>query len=171
MIAVLLTGCYNTPDTADPLFVVESPIGAFPKLVELETDFFDLTDLENSAYAHTVDFVDGQGGLGVNVYNVYYSYKAEGEEETDWRLFRSIGAREFIVRPETNQIGFDLMIRFSEIADSLGINDFSTFSTEDEFNFRTELEKSDGRIFSSANSTPVITNAFGGIWDFRVLIE
>jgi hypothetical protein len=30
------------------------------------------------------------------------------------------------------------------------------------------VPKTDDRVFSSLNSTPVITNAFEGLWDFRV---
>jgi hypothetical protein len=167
LLAFSFTSC-NSTDFSDPPLDNTFGVGAFPKLVNLETDFFDFNDLENSAYVHSVDFVDGWNGQDVSEYRVYLSYEQAGQQETELTLFRTIESSEFILRAETNQVGIDLMIPFAEVAAFLEIDNLQAFSTEDRFNFRTELVKNDGRTFSSINSTPAITNAFGGIWDFGV---
>ncbi len=159
-----------TPEriTVGENFQEQTTLGAFPKLVSVETDFFDFRDLENATYAHSVDFIDGAKGRDVSEYRIYLSYEPLGQEGTMLELFRTVTSQEFITRPETEQIGFDLVIPFPEVAAFLGVDDLSDFSLEDEFNFRTEIVKFDDVVFSSINSTPVITNAFEGIWNFEV---
>jgi hypothetical protein len=173
LLAFTLTSCFQTDNdrVVDFLPTPNTPFGAFPKLIAVESDAFDFNDLENSSYSHSVDFIDGAGGLQVSEYRIFVSYQQLDSIESLPVLLRNVQSRSFFLRPETNQIGLDLTISFAEVADALGIDDFSAFSTEDRFNFSTELVKSDGRLFSSLNSRPAITNSLGGIWDFRVKAE
>lgn len=168
LLAFTFFGCMEKSTFFGDTFQEFSSYGAFPRLVEVESNFFDFADLENATYAHSVDFVDGQEGKGVSEYRIYLSYERPDLDTTSFALFRTVESREFITRPETGQLGFDLIIPFSEVATFLGIDDLSDFSLQDGFNFRTEIISSNERVFSSLNSTPAITNAFGGLWDFRV---
>gem|GEM_PF-2104585 len=168
VIALIVIGCTPERFTISEEFQEQTTLGAFPKLVDVETDFFDFSDPENAAYAHSVDFIDGAEGRDVSEYRIYLSYEPLGQPDTVQELFRTVTSREFITRSETGQLGFDLVIPFSEVADFLGLDALSDFTVEDKFNFRTEIVKFDNRVFSSLNSTPAITNAFEGLWNFEV---
>jgi hypothetical protein len=171
-LALLLTftffGCIEERSSFGENFQEFSTVGAFPKLVALESNFFDFSDLENATYAHSVDFVDGREGKEVEKYRIYISYQQPDQDTMSFELFRTVGSHEFVTRSGTDQLGFDLIIPFPEVATFLGISDLSDFSSEDEFNFQTEIVRADERVFSSLNSTPAITNSFGGLWNFKV---
>jgi hypothetical protein len=152
-----------------PDYTIE--VGAFPKLINIESGEFDLSDLVNSEYIHSVDFIDGNGGLNVHEYLIYISTEQPGQQETVWELFRTVESREFMQGVESNQVGHNLVIPFSEVAAFLEVEDLSVFSSGDSFSFRTELTKQAGRVFSSSNSTPSINNNVGAIWDFQVEIN
>lgn len=168
LMAFALFSCNEEKNFYGENFNDHSSIGAFPKLLTIASNSFDFTDLENAVYSHSVDFIDGKEGKEVVEYRIYLSYEQPDQDTTSLELFRTIRSQEFSSRPGTNQLGFDLIIPFSEVATFLGINDLSDFSAGDGFYFHTELVRADERVFSSLNSSPAITHAFEGFWDFRV---
>ena len=146
--------------------------GAFPRLVELRTGEYDLNDLENSTYDMEVDFVDNAEGEDIAEYRLYVVFddnttgSGRPDYSSDEVLVRSYTPTDFRAGPNGN-LGVDVSIPFTEVAQLADVPLDSIFAG-DRFQFRAEVEKEDGRVFSSSNSTPAITNAFGGIFDFNV---
>ncbi|MTB51807.1 hypothetical protein [Lewinella sp. W8] len=168
--AIVLTGC--TDEELAPVVTQDTLLfGAFPRLQELRAAEFDLADLAGSAYSMTVDFVDNAGGDLVGQYNVYVAFDDNnpdnGDLSTETMLWKSFTAADFSAQ-STGNLGLDVEIPFSEIAAFVGAGNAGDVISGDRFLFRTEIVHSDGRVFSSDNSTPAITNAFGGIWNFNV---
>ena len=168
---LLFTGCED--EDSSPIIVFdELEIGAFPRLQELRTAEFDLANLNSSVYEHVVDFVDGNGGQNVAQYNVYVSFddnnEGNGTIDGESMLYRSVTPSEFTLNDETGNLGFTLTIPFSDVAQFVGAGNDGDVVSGDRFQFTTEIVTEDGTVFSSANSTPAVTNAFRGIWNFNV---
>jgi hypothetical protein len=146
--------------------------GAFPFLVEVRSGVYDLANLSSSAYEMDVYFVDNAQGNDVAQYNIFVSFDdnnlANGDDGTGRTLFKSFGPSDFAPLGDKGNLGLTVTIPFNEIAAFVGVAGDAVISG-DRFQFTTEITKEDGRVFSSANSTPAITNAFGGIFDFNVL--
>lgn len=169
--AILTTGCTN-PEKG-PILTQETLLfGAFPFLNELKTAEFDLANLSSSAYEMDVYFVDNEGGTAVAQYNLYVSFDDNnpdnGDLSTPSTLYKSFGPSDFSTLGSKGNLGLTVRIPFAEIASFVGAGSAGDVISGDRFQFRGEIVHSDGRVFSSANSTPAITNAFGGIWNFNV---
>lgn len=169
--AILTTGCAD-PEKG-PILTQETLLfGAFPFLNELKTAEFDLADLSGSAYEMDVYFVDNEGGTAVAQYNLYVSFDDNnpdnGDLSTPSTLYKSFGPSDFSTLGSKGNLGMTVRIPFSEIASFVGAGAAGAVVSGDRFQFRGEIRHSDGRVFSSANSTPAIVNAFGGIWNFNV---
>jgi hypothetical protein len=169
--AFVFTGC--TDEELAPVVTQETLLfGAFPRLQELRAAEFDLADLTGSAYSMTVDFVDNAGGDLIAQYNIYVAFDDNnpdnGDLSTETTLWKSFTPADFSPNATTGNLGLDVEIPFSEIAAFVGAGADGAVVSGDRFQFRTEIVHSDGRVFSSDNSTPAITNAFGGIWNFNV---
>ena len=172
LLAVVVVGCAD--DELQPAVTQDTLLfGAFPRLVELRTGEFDLADLQNSAYEMEVDFVDNAGGADIAQYKVYVAFddNSTGAGRPDYSTesaeFRVYTPADFTEGPNGN-LGLTVNIPFTEVAAFAGVPVDSIFSG-DRFQIRTEVVKTDGRVFSSANSTPAITNAFGGLFNFNVV--
>ena len=172
LLTLVVAGCAD--DELSPIVTQDNLLfGAFPRLVELRAGEYDLNDLENSSYNMEVDFVDNANGEDVAEYRLFVEFddnttggSRPDYSSTDEILVRTYTPQDFRAGPNGN-LGVDVMIPFSEVADLAGVPLDSVFAG-DRFQFRAELEKTDGRVFGSTNSTPAVTNAFGGIFDFNV---
>lgn len=169
--AITMAGCED-PDSA-PVVTQETLLfGAFPFLVDVRSGVYDLANLSSSAYEMDVYFVDNAQGADVAQYNVYVAFDdnnlANGDNGTERTLFKSFGPSDFAALGDKGNLGMTLTITFNEIAAFVGVANDAVISG-DRFQFSTEVVKEDGRVFASTNSTPAVTNAFGGIFDFNVL--
>ena len=172
LLTLVVAGCAD--DELSPIVTQDNLLfGAFPRLVELRAGEYDLNDLENSSYNMEVDFVDNANGEDVAEYRLFVEFddNTTGGSRPDYSssdeiLVRTYTSQDFRAGPNGN-LGVDVMIPFSEVADLAGVPLDSVFAG-DRFQFRAEVEKTDGRVFGSTNSTPAVTNAFGGIFDFNV---
>lgn len=171
LLILLTAGCAD--EDLSPIVTQDNLLfGAFPRLVELRTGEFDLNNLSSSAYEMEVDFVDNANGEDVAEYRIYAAFDDRTIDSTgtdlssDRVLFRTFTAADFRAGPNGN-LGVDVIIPFQDVAAATGV-DPSLIEAGDRFRISAEVEKEDGRVFSSTNSTPAITNAFGGIIDFNV---
>lgn len=170
-VSVLVTGCKD--EELAPAVTQDTLLfGAFPFLEELKTAEFDLADLAGSAYEMDVYFVDNAGGENVAQYNIYVSFDDNnpdnGDLSTQSSLFKSFGPSDFAPLGDKGNLGLTVRIPFTEVSAFVGAGNPGDVVSGDRFQFRTEIVHVDGRVFSSANSTPAITNAFGGILNFNV---
>ena len=168
---VVLSGCVD--ESRSPVITQDNLLfGAFPFLQELKAGEFDLANLSGSAYEMDVYFVDNAQGQDVAQYNVYVAFDdnnpGNGDLSTERALFKSFGPSDFSVIGDKGNLGLSLRIPFTEVANFVGAGGDGDVVSGDRFQFTTEVVKEDGRVFSSANSTPAVTNAFGGIFDFNV---
>jgi hypothetical protein len=91
-----------------------------------------------------------------------------GDLSTESTLYKSFGPSDFATTGSKGNLGLTVTIPFSEIAGFVDAGNEGDVISGDRFQFRTEIVHTDGRVFSSSNSTPAVTNAFGGIWNFNV---
>jgi hypothetical protein len=168
---IMMIGCKD-PDAAPVIVFTELEVGAFPFLNELKTAEFDLADLAGSAYEMDVYFVDGVGGDNVAQYNVYVAFDDNnpdnGDLSTETTLFKSFSTSDFATLGDKGNLGLTVLIPFSEVAAFVGAGSVGNVISGDRFQFRTEIVTAGGVVFNSVNSTPAVTNAFGGIWNFNV---
>lgn len=168
---ILMPGCAD-PEAGPIIDFEELPLGAFPRLQEIRSGAYDLNNLTTSNYEHVIDFVDGSEGDQVAQYRILVGFDDNnpdnGDDSQETVEFRVFEPGDFSVLPETGNLGMTLTIGFTEVANFLGVAADDVL-TGDRFRFRTEIVKSDGRLFNSVNSTPAVTNAFGGIWNWDVL--
>jgi hypothetical protein len=145
-------------------------IGAFPRLISLNTGEFDLADLAGSAYDMDVEFVDGAGGEDVAEYNLFLEYvdnnPGNGDNSTSSQPYASFTPADFSRGTEGN-LGLNVNIPFTDAASAAGI-DPATVLSGDVFRFVAEVVKTDGNVFTQTNSTPAITTSFQGIFNFNV---
>jgi len=168
---VMMIGCKD-PDAAPVIIFNELEVGAFPFLNELKTAEFDLADLAGSAYEMDVYFVDGVGGDNVAQYNVFVAFDDNnpdgGDLSTESTLYKSYTPSDFSALGDKGNLGVTVRIPFSEVAAFVGASGTDDVISGDRFQFRTEIVTTGGTTFNSVNSTPAVTNAFGGIWNFNV---
>jgi hypothetical protein len=170
---IFATGCVD--EEAGPVINFDGglALGAFPRLQQLDFAEFDLADLTGSVYQHTVDFVDGNASADVSEYIISVSFDDNspdnGDLSTDFAEFDRINVQNITdVDADSGNKSFTLTIPFSAVAAFVGAGAAGDVVSGDRFQFRTELVKTDGRIFNSVNSTPAVTNAFSGIWNWNV---
>ncbi len=168
---IVMTGCKD--DELAPVIIFnELEIGAFPFLNELKTAEFDLADLAGSAYEMDVYFVDGEAGAKVAQYNIFVTFDDNnpdnGTIEANEMLYRSLTPSDFAPLGDKGNLGTTVRIPFSDVAGFVGAGAEGAVISGDRFQFRTEIVTTSGTTFNSVNSTPAVTNAFGGIWNFNV---
>lgn len=170
-VVIMATGCVDE-DSAPIIIFDDLERGAFPRLQQLDFAEFDLADLNNSVYQHTVDFVDGDGSSTIASYRILASFDDNNPDNGDnstetFSEFRTIPASDFR-DSDTGNKEFTLTISFTEVAAFFGVGGEGDVISGDRFQFRSELVRNDGVVFNSVNSTPAVTNAFGGIWNWNV---
>jgi len=168
---IVMTGCKD--DELAPVIIFnELEIGAFPFLNELKTAEFDLADLAGSAYEMDVYFVDGEAGAKVAQYNIFVTFDDNnpdnGTIDANEMLYRSLTPSDFAPLGDKGNLGTTVRIPFSDVAAFVGAGADGAVISGDRFQFRTEIVTTSGTTFNSVNSTPAVTNAFGGIWNFNV---
>ncbi len=169
---VMFTGCKD--EEAGPVIDFSTlPLGAFPRLQQLDFAEFDLANLTGSVYQHTVDFVDGNASADIAEYVILVAFDDNnpdnGDLSTDFAEYDRINVSSITdVDPESGNKTFTLTIPFADVASFVGAGADGAVISGDRFQFRTELIKTDGRVFNSVNSTPAVTNAFEGIWNWNV---
>jgi len=168
---VVMSSCVD--EERSPVITQDNLLfGAFPFLQELRAAEFDLDDLAGSAYDMDVYFVDNAQGALVGQYNIYVAFDDNnpdnGVVNFERTLFKSFTASDFSTLGDKGNLGINVRIPFSEVAAFVGAGNPGDVISGDRFQFTTEIVHEDGRVFGSMNSTPAITNAFGGIWDFNV---
>lgn len=171
LILLMAVGCKD--EDASPIVTQEKLLfGAFPRLIELQTTEFDLNNRQASSYDMEIDFVDNAAGGDIAEYRVFIAFDdnstGDGKPDlsTDRELFRTYTPADFRAGPNSN-LGVDVSISFSEAAAFTSVP-LDSVEAGDRFQVFTEVEKTDGRVFSTSNSTPAITNAFNGIFDFNI---
>ncbi|MCX8211673.1 MAG: hypothetical protein OTI34_11540 [Lewinella sp.] len=168
---VVMSSCVD--EERSPVITQDNLLfGAFPFLNELKTGEFDLADLTGSAYEMDIYFVDNAGGADIAQYNVYVAFDdnnpVPSDLSTERTLFKSFGPSDFAPLGDKGNLGMTLRIPFTEVAAFVGASNVGDVISGDRFQFSTEVIKEDGRVFASTNSTPAVTNAFGGLFDFNV---
>ena len=172
VVAVAFSSCKD--DELAPVVTQETlGFGAFPFLNELRAGEFDLADLSGSAYEMEVYFVDNAGGADVAQYNIFVAFDDNNPDNGDLSssermLYRSFTPADFSPTGPDGNLGLTVRIPFSDVAAFVGAGADGAVVSGDRFQFTTEVVKNDGRVFSSANSTPAVTNAFGGLFNFNV---
>ena len=145
-------------------------IGAFPKLISLNSGEYDLQDLDGSSYNMDVEFSDGADGADVAEYNFFIRFidnnPDNGDNSTDFTEYASFTPADFSTGTE-GSLGLNVDLPFRQAAQAVGVDPNDVLSG-DVFRFETEIVKTDGRVFSEDNSSAAITGPFGGIWDFNV---
>lgn len=168
---IVMTGCKDD-ELAPVIIFSELEIGAFPFLNELKTAEFDLADLAGSAYEMDVYFVDGEAGAKVAQYNIFVSFDDNNPDNgtipSTEMLYRSLTPSDFAPLGDKGNLGTTVRIPFSDVAAFVGAGAEGAVISGDRFQFRTEIVTTTGTTFNSVNSTPAVTNAFGGIWNFNV---
>jgi hypothetical protein len=168
---VVMSSCVD--EERSPVITQDNLLfGAFPFLEELRSGEFDLANLSGSAYEMDVYFVDNAGGADVAQYNIYVAFDDNNpmpaDLSTERALFKSFGPSDFAALGAKGNLGMTVSIPFTEVAQFVGAGNAGDVISGDRFQFSTEVVKEDGRVFASTNSTPAVTNAFGGIFDFNV---
>jgi hypothetical protein len=170
LLAVLITGGCADPDLSPILTEDKYLYGAFPRLISLGTTVFDIENKDDSSVTLEVDFVDNTGGENVAEYNVYVGFNdnnpENGDMSADPELFLVQTPTNFTEGPNGN-LSTQFTLSFEEAAQVTGI-DIDSVQSGDVFNVVTEVVTDDGRLFTDANSTAAITNAFNGIFEFQI---
>lgn len=164
---VLATGCAD--DELKPIVQFEDlTIGAFPRLVELSAGEYDLQNLGATAVTYTVEFVDGGDGSEVDAYRIYAAFDdrddSNGDQSAFEILLRDVQPSDFTAGPNGLPT-YTVNISASEIASAFDV-DLEAITPGDRLRIRTEVDKG-GITFTDENSTPAITTAYGGLFDYN----
>ena len=148
----------------------ETEFGAFPRLLSLFSDDFDLDDIPNSVYSHQVDFVTEENGNNVETYEIVVEYvdnnPSNGDNSNEGEVYANLSQEDFCTSSFGNK-DVTLNITFLELADVLEL-DPNSVAPGDEFNFRTSLILNDGRVFNSENSANIILNVPDAYFDWTI---
>ena len=118
--------------------------GGFARLVSLDSDEFDLKELETSAFIYEVEFVTIDKGANVDVYEIYVGFNGG-----DSLLIRSFSQSDFA----TNSNGYksvQVNINLFDIADILDF-DVNNLITGDYFKFDGFVVLTDGSRYGNDN--------------------
>ena len=144
--------------------------GAYPRLLNLIQGEYDLQNIGGSNFVYEVEFVDLDQGNLVGEYKILVTYRdnnpSNGDNSTAQQLFKSVNASEF----KTNDRGFkglDVSLSLTEVAAAIGVNT-ADIMAGDVFAYATSVVLSEGKEFTSANSTSAVRgSAFQGFFDFN----
>jgi len=168
---IFLASCSADPELAPIISIDNAQIGAFPRTVNLMSGEYDLMNLSSSAYLHDIDFRSEDAGANVASYRVFVSFvdnnPDNGDDSSPESLVQDFGQSDFSDGPDGNK-ALTLNFPFSEMAALTGVP-LDNVAPGDRFAFRTELELSDGRLFTAANTESTIFGpAFRAFFDFNV---
>ncbi len=161
VIMAMMTSCAD--EELAPILTFESAgKGAFVRLVQEGDKLINLFDVESSAYTFEVEFVDEAQGANVSEYVILMTYSDNNPDNGDASVgpveFRRFGQGDF----STNANGFvgvpPITITSADVLSTAGTNAESILPG-DEFNFSSQVIKTDGSIFTSANSSATVATS------------
>ena len=168
-----LISCGSDPDLAPIISIDNAQIGAFPRTLNLISGEYDLMNLNTSNYTHEIDFRSEDGGDNVAEYRLFIMFEdnnpGNGDETSEQILFRTFTQADFGDSPEgDSNASLTLDIPFTESAAATGVT-LADVEPNDRFRFTAELELTDGRVFTGANTESTIFGpAFRAFFDFDV---
>lgn len=173
-IAVVLVGaCSSDPELGPIITIDTAEVGAFPRTQNLIASEYDLMNLSTSSYIHEIDFRSENGGDNVSNFRVFVSFDdndpSNGDDSSGEVLVGDFGPADFITSDASDSNNaLTLDFPFMAMTAATGV-DAANVSPGDRFQFRSELELEDGRVFTSANTESTIFGpAFRAFFDFNV---
>lgn len=174
LIAVVLIGACSADPELGPIITIDTAeIGAFPRTQNLIASEYDLMNLSTSSYVHEIDFRSENGGDNVSNFRVFVSFDdndpSNGDDSSGEVLVGDFGPADFggsDASDSNNSLTLDFP--FTAMTAATGV-DAANVSPGDRFQFRSELELEDGRVFTSENTESTIFGpAFRAFFDFNV---
>jgi len=168
---MLLFSC-GRDESLGPIITVDTAeIGAFPRLVALNSGEFDLANPGASNYSHEVEFQSQDAGLNVESYEVYFRFvdndEGNGDNSTEETLFQAYGPGDF-GDSALGLKGITITYPFEEVASRAGIS-IDDISPGDFFAFSSLVKLNDGRVFQDENTESTIkSSAFRAYFDWTV---
>lgn len=173
-IAVVLVGaCSSDPELGPIITIDTAEVGAFPRTQNLIASEYDLMNLSTSSYIHEIDFRSENGGDNVSNFRVFVSFDdndpSNGDDSSGEVLVGDFGPADFTTSDASDSNNaLTLDFPFMAMTAATGV-DAANVSPGDRFQFRSELELEDGRVFTSANTESTIFGpAFRAFFDFNV---
>jgi hypothetical protein len=168
---IFLASCSADPELAPIITIDNAEIGAFPRTVNLTSGEYDLNNLSTSSYMHDIDFRSEDGGQNVSSYRVFVAFDDNnpdnGDDSSAEQLVQDFGQSDFGDSGNGTR-SLTLDFPFSEMASITGVP-LENVSPGDRFQFRTELELTDGRVFTAENTESTIFGpAFRAFFDWNV---
>ena len=158
-----------------PLFLYEDlKGGSYVRLVEeSENPLVNLDSLDSYVYKYTVDFVDAENGGLVESYSIDLSYADNsGAKPAIMKKenYRTVEASAF----STNEAGFkqapEISLTSAELLEAFQLNE-ADLSTKDEFKVAGKIKLTDGRVYTSVNSSATVNGGFfQGFFDFQLFV-
>ena len=167
---IMIASCSADPELAPIISIDNAQIGAFPRTLNLISGEYDLMNLAGSAYIHDIDFRSETDGANVASYRVFVTFvdndPSNGDDSSDEILVQNFTQADFVDGEENRAL--QLNLPFTEMAALTGVP-IDNVSPGDRFEFRTELELDDARVFTGANTESTIFGpAFRAFFDFNV---
>lgn len=136
--------------------------GAYPRLLTGGNSEFDINNPTSGKISWEVELVDLERGKLVKEMRVFVSFKdnsaINGSAAKAEKLWQTKGQSDFTDSKDGYR-STSFTTTYAELNSFLGTNTGEHYAG-DQFRFRSELEMTDGRVFSSANSnTPVLDPA------------
>lgn len=146
--------------------------GAYPRLVTESQRVIYLSDIDNSAYTYTVEFVDVEQGDLVAAYDLVVkfedNYLDNGDNTTGTFALNSWEAADFT----TNSSGFktleNITVTANDIIAAVGLNP-NLLGPSDVFSISGFVTTLDGSVYGASNSSPSVKSpVFRGHFDFNI---
>ncbi len=136
--------------------------GAYPRLLSGGNTIFDINNPSSGKITWEVELVDLERGKLVKEMRVFVSLKdnsaGNGDGSKAEKLWQTKGQSDFTDSKDKYR-STSFSVTYADLNSFLG-TDVASHYSGDQFRFRSELEMTDGRVFSSANSnTPVLDPA------------
>ncbi|MBA6314277.1 hypothetical protein [Cellulophaga baltica] len=159
--AFVAIGLLNSCDTENinPLQVAASEeFGAYARVLTISEDTnANITNVANSSFDVSIEFVDSEGGTLVTDYKLYATFRDQtiaDEDDPD----SSISTEALVYSFDSSSFTygdsyptFDFTVNAEDAIAALGL-DLAVAEGGDALNYRGEITLSDGRIFTTTNS-------------------
>lgn len=132
---------------------------------------FKKGDLAGSKLTFTVDFYDEDKGKNVESFTFYVKFtdrKNAGANNKAEKSLVTFNSTQFTTHPKYGTQTIDINITYQQVLTALGLDD-ATVNVGDRFEFKVEIKKKDGKVFTSTNTSSEFVNspAFGFPMEFR----
>lgn len=166
---VAISGCADE-ELAPIITFTDLEVGAFPRLLSLSDDEYDIENLDATAISYSVELDDGGDGSRIEAYRVYASFEDRnsdnGDQSASEVLIRDLTTSDFGVSDDGLPL-VDVSLPSTEIVETFNL-DPEAILAGDRLRVRTEVQ-ADGQSWGSSNSSAAISNAYGGLLDLTVL--